>query len=425
MKKITLLLILLLFCQLSIKSQAMNWVPLTQTVNFSVFSMAAYNGSMVAVGLFTNAGGTQVNHVAAWNGSTWTAFGQGIRSSVSTVAKVLVFNNEVYVAGRFDSAGVVASKNIAKWNGSNWVSMAASCNNIIWCLATYNNEIYAAGSFTTINGVNASHIAKWNGTAWQAVGAGLQGTNVNDLYVYQNELYAVGPIDSAAHIACNHIARWNGSAWNTVSTGVPSGNGGLGLYEWQSKLLIGANTTSLGAEIHQWDGTNVSLFSQQIGALCYGNFLAFNNKLYNGAIPLVWNTSTLLWDSVGTKIYPVNTFCEYNSELYCAGAFTTTNGSNGNYIAKMGFPTGIKNNTDENFAMNIFPNPTNDKVQMDFENKTLINKVTLSNCLGQLVYVLNNPISKQEIDMSSFPSGIYFLKAESKERQSFFKIIKE
>ncbi len=38
---------------------------------------------------------------------------------------------------------------------------------------------------------------------------------------------------------------------------------------------------------------------------------------------------------------------------------------------------------------------------------------------------MEKPVTKQEIDISSLPVGIYFLKAGNKQVQGVFKIVKE
>jgi len=45
--------------------------------------------------------------------------------------------------------------------------------------------------------------------------------------------------------------------------------------------------------------------------------------------------------------------------------------------------------------------------------------------LGQLVYDLKNPLSKQQIDLSFLSSGVYYLKVQNDSGQRVFKIIKE
>ena len=70
----------------------------------------------------------------------------------------------------------------------------------------------------------------------------------------------------------------------------------------------------------------------------------------------------------------------------------------------------------------IYPNPTKSKIFIE-QNKA--EKITITNALGQTVYLLNNPSSKQEIDLSSYVSGIYYVKIQGSSEQRVFKIIKK
>ncbi|HXB41365.1 MAG TPA: T9SS type A sorting domain-containing protein [Bacteroidia bacterium] len=85
---------------------------------------------------------------------------------------------------------------------------------------------------------------------------------------------------------------------------------------------------------------------------------------------------------------------------------------------------GIKESKLNELPIDLYPNPVKDKLNVELEENK-IGKISITNCLGQIVYVLNNPVSKQEIDLSSFPTGVYYLKAESKSDQKVFKILKD
>lgn len=424
MKKNTLLFSIL-FLSIRFYGQIMDWVPVMQGFDWPVRSLSVFNASLIASGDFKMASGTQVNRIAAWNGSSWTGLGQGIPGSLSYVTKTIVFNNELYAVGKFDSAGTVPSKNIAKWNGANWVSLATSGNGIIFDIAIFNNQIHVAGSFTNVNGVSANRVAKWTGSNWEALGSGIDGTNVNALYTYQNALYAVGVFTAAGGVPCNQITRWNGAAWSNLSGGVPYGNGGM--IEWQGKLLIGANnnytTSPFTSEIHQWDGSNISLFSQQQVPVSR-NFLIFNNKLYNGSTPSIWNESSSLWEVMSNGVVQVYSLFDFNGEIYCVGNFKISSGSNADYIAKWGTPTNLKNYGNNTLNVSLFPNPVKEKLTVDFA-ANIVKKITITNSLGRIVFEINNPLSKQLIDLSILPNGLYFLKTEGEKAYKVFKIVKE
>ncbi len=74
------------------------------------------------------------------------------------------------------------------------------------------------------------------------------------------------------------------------------------------------------------------------------------------------------------------------------------------------------NNIDENFGLSVYPNPTNGIFNLNIDSKDSHNNVGINivNAAGQIVYTENtNIVSGQntnEIDLSEFESGLYFVK---------------
>ena len=78
------------------------------------------------------------------------------------VYAMVVFNNELYIGGAFNQVGGLVANHIAKWNGISWSAVGTGTVGYISALKVYNSDIYAAGHFTLIGGVSANNIAKWN-----------------------------------------------------------------------------------------------------------------------------------------------------------------------------------------------------------------------------------------------------------------------
>jgi hypothetical protein len=55
-----------------------------------------------------------MNHIARWNGRSWSALGSGIHDGGGRAP--VVRRNDVLVGGNFISTGGVASYNIARWD---------------------------------------------------------------------------------------------------------------------------------------------------------------------------------------------------------------------------------------------------------------------------------------------------------------------
>ena len=80
-----------------------------------------YNGELYAAGYFDFADGP-ANNIVKWNGTNWSAVGTGIDYAWAEnwVYALIVYNGELYAGGHFMSAGGNQVNNIAKWNGTEW-----------------------------------------------------------------------------------------------------------------------------------------------------------------------------------------------------------------------------------------------------------------------------------------------------------------
>ncbi len=124
--------------------------------------------------------------------------------------------------------------------------------------------------------------------------------------------------------------------------------------------------------------------------------------------------------SISLSNNPYN--CLPNYVLPLMNSYTTTpicSTGNSNGCAVVG----IRNLSPIKNQINIFPNPTIGKLNLevtefDLKNTTL----TIINQLGQIVM---QSAFKPEIDFSNFSSGVYYLKIQSSSEQKVIKILKE
>ena len=72
----------------------------------SISALAVSGTDLYAGGSFTTAGETEVNNVAKWNGSAWSALGSGTDRQVEALA---VCGTNLYAGGGFYVAGVTAA----------------------------------------------------------------------------------------------------------------------------------------------------------------------------------------------------------------------------------------------------------------------------------------------------------------------------
>src|SRR5262249_13019483 len=113
-----------------------SWVPVGNGLNDTVTALAASGSDLYAAGYFTQAfgnptcgsGNTAVSHIAGWNGSSWSGVGNGLNDNVYALA---VSGGDLYAGGNFTqicgdaacSPGNTPANRVAKWNGSSWSAL--------------------------------------------------------------------------------------------------------------------------------------------------------------------------------------------------------------------------------------------------------------------------------------------------------------
>ncbi len=253
------------------------------------------SGNLYIGGKFTMVGGIVANHIAKWDGTSWSALGPGIIDGY--VWALVVLGSDVYAGGDFLSAGGNAANWIEKWNGSSWSALGSGVDGPVEALTVSGSDLYAGGYFTTAGGSAANHVAKWNGSGWSALGSGMN-QSVYALAVSGSDLYAGGlfTMDGSGAI---RVAKWNGSSWSALGSGM---NGAVfALAVSGSDLYAGGDFTTVGGSaakyIAKWNGSSWSPLGSGV-----------NNTVFALAVS--------------------------GSDLYAGGWFTTAGGSAANYIAK-------------------------------------------------------------------------------------------
>ncbi|HEU4419518.1 MAG TPA: hypothetical protein VFT55_11310, partial [Planctomycetota bacterium] len=238
------------------------------------------NGDLVAGGVFTTAGGVSVNHIARWNGTSWSGLGSGMSGPV--LALTTLPNGDLVAGGIFATAGGVSAYNIARWDGTSWSALGSGLGaggaHFVRALAVLpNGDLVAGGFFPTAGGVSASNIAHWNGTSWSALGSGISGTappspSVIALTALPNgDLVAGGRFTTAGGVSANNIARWNGTSWSALGSGMtvtwPYGGATVDALTTlpNGDLVAGGCFTTAGGvsadRIARWNGTSWSALS--------------------------------------------------------------------------------------------------------------------------------------------------------------------
>ena len=305
---------------------ATRWTGIIQsTVN--------WNGTLVAAGDISHAGGTPVKNVVSWNGSEFVQMGQGLDGTVTSLA---VVGGDLYAAGDFTASGGTALPNVARWTGSAWAPVGSGppddTTNL--SLAVDGSTLLLLGQFNSVNGgsVASRCIARWNGTSWSDVG-GFAGADPGYLLAAArvgSVLYAGGWFDDEN--AYNYLNAFDGSTW-TYNLAALDGEVqrlaavGSDLY-LHGSFSTGDNGNVDAVEMARWDGTTLHPLTDDVSGVLgmgvdggqlfvVGSFINHpgpHNSWWTGS---GWNAGPARpWGQFGTHL---NTFARVGGDLFLAG----------------------------------------------------------------------------------------------------------
>jgi hypothetical protein len=248
-----------------------------------------------------------VNHVALWNGTTWSAMGIGFDSNTPGLAATVYAlaidgGGNIWAGGSF----TYGAKYVAKWSGSSWIAPSgnsADGTGIVYALAysPQQNRMYIGGSFTNWAGVaNLNGLTAWMYNGW-ASDLGL---------LFQTEIHAL-IVSSLGNI-------YIGGIFNYTPGGTPNAKN-VAMYDLASKTW-----SPIGAGLGT--GTGQAVLSL---ALDTANNLYAGGTFGNAASPYIAKRSgSTSWTSLGTgvnaTVYKV--IPDLAGNIYAAGAFTSAGG---------------------------------------------------------------------------------------------------
>jgi hypothetical protein len=404
------------------------WHALGDGVNSPVRALAVdARGTVYAAG---ESGDSYYSYITGWDGRT--------RRMVSylrgTVRALAIDDADVlYVAGDFTSVGrdwgldVTLANHIARWDGTAWSALGEGLNGEVRALAIGSNgDLYAAGDFTLAGGLPANHIARWDGETWHALGAGTDGPVYTLAADPAGGVYVGGRFLTAGDVEAPSVARWNGTEWVALGTGLHNGrNINTGVYslgrvltlvlDANGAVLAGGNFATDGANnLAEWDGSTWTAVAGdyfvhsmqsyfEITALAVGGdgrlYIAGGFHLFpiDGRSPRV-----AVWDGFDLKPLgrgvdgTVHALALVGDSLYLGGEFLYAGGRPSPYFARSTVPdapaTGISGDGPEPLAGLIlqqnYPNPFSLETTIRFSLPHSANvRLSVYDLLGRLVAV--------------------------------------
>lgn len=381
---------------------------------YKVMDCVPFNSKTLFGGAFLSVGSNTLfaKSIALWNGAVWDTFPKycfpnNLSGSGGGINGFLRHNGKLLIYGAFDTIGGIITKNVCSFDGSNFAavpSIPVVDNYVIGKLVAYKNKLIASGAFYSYTVGSISRVAMFDGTNWSSVGNGVWGSLsfVNDMVIYNDTLYIAGSWPQSAGNVSNYIMKWDGNQLYDAGFGGFHGTDAItSLVVYKDRLFTFGN------------------FNQAAGKKAYG--IAYYEK-GNWTVPQ---------DSIAN--YGVRYGVVYNGDLYIAGAFKNINKDTTirnfaklvcpDFDAASGCISSVSKNSLNELRIRFFPNPVQDKLHIDFERKSDIDKISVVNTLGQEIFAVSK--SELEIDLSFLSNGIYFLKVSVGQNQRVFKLVKE
>jgi hypothetical protein len=351
-------------------------------------------------GAFTSVDGSPCNHIARWNGASWTPLAGGLAYYVQALATYDAGLGPRLFAGEHESSDAHGASLVSEWDGANWTPLGAGVGGIshagyesdrtVSAMTSFDDgggsKLFVGGDFTTAGDVAAQRLARWDGHAWSAIGS--MGSSVdNGVYAQQvfddgsgPALYAAGAFASAGSHAIGRIAKWDGAAWSDIGAGISSPGSTWAidalavLDEGGAPTLCAAGRFELigGVAAHNvasWDGNAWSPFGSGLDGVTY-TLAAFDDgngsRLYAAGYYFTSPSQTVApikrwmgngWEPISPSLDDiVYALCVHDGALFAAGSFTSPashvirwtisgsstlgSGTNGNVYALASFDDG-------------------------------------------------------------------------------------
>jgi trimeric autotransporter adhesin len=176
------------------------------------------------------------NRVACWDGVAWQRMGEGVDGTVTALA---VSGTDVYVGGELTTAdGRVAADHLARWDGRTWSAVGSvqyaeqPYSTAVRALACDETHLYLGGVFDRVGEVPARGLARMELATgrWEPLGPGVTYLgapgDVHALLLAGGRLWVGGSFDTAGpHTTYSLASLDTGTGeWTAYGTGIRNGD---------------------------------------------------------------------------------------------------------------------------------------------------------------------------------------------------------
>ncbi len=355
--------------------------------------------------------------VLKWNGTDWVQKGNAIDGEYTSdefgISVSIDASGNTIAVGSRGFSGVGYTK-VYAFNNNSWVQkgttfMGGNYNGIGHDVnLSANGNILALGiRENDANGTNSGSIwvYEWNGLNWMLRGNEIHGTTTEEQFGFSVDITPDG---------------------NTIIAGAPQSNpngfySGLArVYKWNGVGWVQKGLDLGGSEAGEFFGHSVAINSDgdviSIGAPYW---LSFATDFTGYVKTYKWDGSQ--WNLVGLEIFgaELGSECGFSIDLNDIGDMIAIGAPSYQGPNDVGghlrvFQNGILNTQllPINFLSPLFitPNPFEEKLELQINNNTSINEISIINLQGQTVFIQNNQSQKLTIRDIQLNKGIYLIR---------------
>lgn len=165
-----------------------------------------------------------------------------------------------------------------------------------------------------------------------------------------------------------------------------------------------------GPRVLEWTFNNIMLPDSNVNEATSHGFLTFRVDQQ----PNLLNGTKILNDA--------DIYFDFNAPVITNQTVHTIN----NWINA--FPVGVKTNiVNQTSTIKVYPNPTTEMLNVEIANlqsSNLPTLITIENMLGQVVYTKQTTQQLNQFNISTFVSGVYFIKVVSGGKTEYVKLLK-